>query len=196
MLYTFLHNSVGTDGSNVVPENLIILWKLNEAWPQKKNYCGHFITALKAFKTERELNHCLMTLKVFNPEKRRHLCLKAFNTGKGLQRLLRTLNIFKTEKELHHFLETLKGLNFEKWLRQILVTRKICQNSYCTVLCWWTATSQGRLSYHIYDKRTSPASIFTLSDKWYIRQMKLFNSMNCRVSSTPDKLYGSLHPPH
>ena len=161
----------------------------------KKNYYSHFITALKAFKTERELHHCLMTLKVLNSEKRRHHCLKVFNTGKGLRHLLRTPKIFNTEKELHHFRETLKGFNFEKWLRQILVTRKICQNSYRTVLCWWTAASQGRLWYHIYDKRTSPASIFRLSDKWYVRQMKLFNFMNYRVSSTPDKLHGSLHPP-
>ena len=36
---------------------------------EKKNYYGHFLTALKAFKTERELHHCLTTLKVFNSEK-------------------------------------------------------------------------------------------------------------------------------
>ena len=35
----------------------------------KKNYYGHFLTALKAFKTERELHHCLANLKVFNSEK-------------------------------------------------------------------------------------------------------------------------------
>ena len=29
-------NSVGTDRENVVPGNLIIIWKLNEAWPLKK----------------------------------------------------------------------------------------------------------------------------------------------------------------
>ena len=62
-------NSVGTDRENVVPGNLIIIWKLNEAWPLKKNYYGHFLTALKAFKTKRELHHCLTTLKVFNSEK-------------------------------------------------------------------------------------------------------------------------------
>ena len=161
----------------------------------KKNYYDHFLTALKAFKTERELHHCFTTLKVFNPEKRRHHCLEVFNIEKGLHHLLRTLKVFNIEKELHHFLETLKGFNFEKWLRQILITRKVYQNSYYTVLCWWTAASQGRLSYHIYDKRASPAPIFSLSDKWYVRQMKLFNFMNCRVSWTPDKLHGSLHPP-
>ena len=160
----------------------------------KKNYYDHFLTALNVFKTERELHHCLTTLKDFNPEKRRHHCLKFFNTNKGLHHSLRTLKVFNIEKELHLFIEALKGFNFEKWLRQILITRKVYQNSYCTVLCWSTAAFQGRLSY-IYDKRTSPAPIFRLSDKWYVRQMKLFNFMNCRVSWTSDKLHGSLHPP-
>ena len=36
---------------------------------------------------------------------------------------------------------------------------------------------------------------FRLSDKWYVRQMKLFKFMNCRTSWTPDKLRGSLPPP-
>ena len=109
----------------------------------KKNYYGHFLTALKAFKTERELHHCLTTLKVFNSEK-------------GLHHLFRTLKVFNIEKELHHFLETLKGFNFEKWVRHILITRKVYQNS-CSVECWWTAASEVRLSYHIYDQRTSTA---------------------------------------
>ena len=29
---------------------------------------------------------------------------------------------------------------------------------------------------------------------WYVRQMKVFKFMNCRVSWMPDKLHGSLHP--
>ena len=60
---------MGTDRENVVPGNLIIIWKLNEAWPLKKNSYGHFLTALKAFKTQRELHHCLTALKGFNFEK-------------------------------------------------------------------------------------------------------------------------------
>ena len=155
-------------------------------------------TALRLLKfliLKKGLRCFLTTLKVFNPEKRHHHCLKVFNTEKGLHHFLRTLKVFNIEKELHHFLETLKGFNFEKWLRQILITRKVYQNSYCTVLCWWTAASQGRVSYHIYDKRTSPAAIFRLSDKSYVKQMKLFNFMNCRVIWTPEKLHGSLHPP-
>ena len=31
-----------------------------------------------------------------------------------------------------------------------------------------------------------------LSDKWYVRQMKLFKFMNCQASWTQDKLHGSL----
>ena len=30
------------------------------------------------------------------------------------------------------------------------------------------------------------------SDKWYIRQMKVLNSMNCRASDMSDKLHGLL----
>ena len=37
--------------------------------------------------------------------------------------------------------------------------------------------------------------IFILSDMWYVRQMELFNFMNCWASWTPDELHGSLHPP-
>ena len=81
-------NSVGTDRENVVPGNLIIIWKLNEAWPLKKNSYGHFLTALKALKTQREVHHCLTALKVFNTEKRHHHCLKVFNTEKGLHDFL------------------------------------------------------------------------------------------------------------
>ena len=35
----------------------------------KKNYYGHILTTIKAFKTERELHHSLTTLNVFNSEK-------------------------------------------------------------------------------------------------------------------------------
>ena len=143
-------NSVGTDRENIVPGNLIIILKLNEAWPLKKNSYSDFRTALKAFKTQRKLHHCLTALKVFNTEKRHHHCLKVFNTVKGLHYFRRTLKVFNIAKGLHHLLETLRGFNFKKWLRHILITRKIYQNSY-SVECWWTATSEGRLSYHIYD---------------------------------------------
>ena len=30
--------------------------------------------------------------------------------------------------------------------------------------------------------------IFRLPDKWHVRQMKLFNFMNCRANETSDKL--------
>ena len=43
----------------------------------KKNDYGHFLTALKAFETERELHHCFVTPKVFNPEKR-HIIVSKF----------------------------------------------------------------------------------------------------------------------
>ena len=64
---------MGTDRENVVPGNLIIIWKLNEGWPLTKNSYGHFLTAHKAFKTQRELHHGLAALKVFNTEKKTSL---------------------------------------------------------------------------------------------------------------------------
>ena len=42
----------------------------------------HFLTAHKAFKTQKELHHCLTTLRVFNTEKEHHRCLNVFNTEK------------------------------------------------------------------------------------------------------------------
>ena len=59
-------------------------------------------------------------------------------------------------KGLDHFLRTLKVLNIEKGLHHIFTTLKSSQNGY-TVECSWTATSEGRLSHHIYDYWTTPA---------------------------------------
>ena len=147
------------------------MWKLNEAWPLKKNYYSHFPTALKAFKTEIELHHCLTTPKVFNSEKRFHQYRKVFNTEKRLHHLLKTRKVFNIEKELHYFLETLKSFNFEQCLRQILITRKVYQNSY-SALSWWTAASQGRLSYHIL---------------FMINELHLPRFLGCQTSGTSDK---------
>ena len=81
-------NSVGTDRGNTVPENLNIIWKLNEAWPQLlkllklkknsitalqllrflilKNGLRHFLTTFKVTNADIALHHILMTLKVFS----------------------------------------------------------------------------------------------------------------------------------
>ena len=52
---------MGTDRENLVPGNLIIIWKLNEAWLLKKNSYGHFLTDLKVFKTQREFQHSYLS---------------------------------------------------------------------------------------------------------------------------------------
>ena len=119
---------------------------------------SHFLTALKVFKTQRELHHCLTALKVSNTEKDsvaflqflllHHYCLKVFNTKKGLHHFLRALKVFDIEKGLHHFLETFKGFDFEKWLRHILITRKVYQNSYSFFLSGFSFT-------HIHDPQDS-----------------------------------------
>ena len=54
---------MGTDRENVVPGNLIIIWKLNEAWPLKKNSYGLFLTALKVFKTQKDSTTTLRLFK-------------------------------------------------------------------------------------------------------------------------------------
>ena len=117
------------------------------------NFKENSTTALGLLKfliLKKGLRCFLTTLKVLNPEKRHPHCLKVFNTEKGLHHFFRTLNISNIENGLHHFLEILKGFNFEKWVLHIFITRKVYQNSY-SVECWWIATSEGRLSYHIYD---------------------------------------------
>ena len=58
---------MGSDRENLVPGNLCIIWQLNKAWPLKG--LGHFFTALKAFKTQKEFHQCPTTFKVFNTEK-------------------------------------------------------------------------------------------------------------------------------
>ena len=152
-------NSVGTDRENV-PGNLmkrdhwkrtltVTFWRLLKFLKLKENST----TALRLLKfliLEKGLHCFLATLKVFNPEKRQHHCFKVFNTERVFHHFLRTLKVPNIEKGIYHFLETLKSFNFEKWLRHILVTQKVYQNSY-SVKCWWTAASEGRLSYHIYD---------------------------------------------
>ena len=125
----------------------------------------HFLTTFKVINVLKELHHFLTTLKVFHIEKRHPHCLKAFNTKKGLHHFLLTLKAFNTETMLHHFLTALKSFNIEKGLHHFLQIFKISilkmtppssyvsksfSNSY-SVECWWTAFSEGRLSYNIYD---------------------------------------------
>ena len=125
----------------------VTFWRLLKFLKLKENSTAA-LRLLKLLIQKKGLHCSLTTLKVFNPEKRHHHCLKVFNTKKGLHHFLRTLKVSNIEKGLHHFLETLKGFNFEKWLRHVLITRKVYQNS-CSVECWWTAASEGRLSYHL-----------------------------------------------
>ena len=75
---------MGTDRENIAPGNLCIIWKLNEAWPLKKDsvtFLGllkllkikkNSITALRLLKfltLKKDLRHFLTTFKVINAEK-------------------------------------------------------------------------------------------------------------------------------
>ena len=127
----------------------VTFWRLLQFLKLKENST----TALRLLKfliLKKGLRCFFTTRKVFNPGKRHHYCLKVFNTEKGLHHFLRTPKGSNNEKGLHPFLETVKDFNFEKWLRHILITRRVYQNSY-SVECWWTAPSEGRVSYHIYN---------------------------------------------
>ena len=149
---------MGTGRENVVPRNLIVIWKLNETWPLKKNSYGHFLTALKVFKNQRELHHCLTALNAFNTK-----------IGTPLLLILKkdtitVLTFLIPKKDSITFLGLLKFLTLRKGsitsLRvlkililkndSVTITRTVYQNSY-SVECWWTAVSEGRLSYHIYN---------------------------------------------
>ena len=127
---------MGTCRENVVSGNLIIIWKLNEAWPLKKNSYGHkenSTTALRLLKfliLKKGLRCFLTTLKVFNPEKDTITVLGFLIQKKDSITFLGLLKFLILMKGIHHFLETRKGFNFEKWLRHILITRKVYPNSY------------------------------------------------------------------
>ena len=137
---------MGTDRQNVVPGNLYIIWKLNEAWLLKRTRSPSYGSPLPAYSVssttslrllkfwilKNRLRHFPNTLKAFNTEKGHYHCLKVFNMRKELHHYFRTLKVFTIEERLHHFLETLK----------------VFQNSY-SVECWWTATSEGRLVRYI-----------------------------------------------
>ena len=92
--------------------------------PLKKNSHGHFLTAVKAFKTQRELHHCLAALKVFNPEKDTITVLKFLIPKKDSITFLRLVKLLTLRKGSITSLRLLKVL--------------ILKN-------------EGRLSYHIYD---------------------------------------------
>ena len=128
---------MGTERKNIVPGNLCIIWKLNEAWPLKKDSVIflRFLNLLKHKKNFILEKDTITVLEFLIPKK---------------------VKFFSIEKGLHHFLETHKNFNFEKWLCHILMTLKVFQSSF-SVEWWWTAASEGRLLYHIYDERTWPA---------------------------------------
>ena len=84
-------NSVGTDRENVVPGNLCIIWKLNEAWPLKKDSVT-FLRLLKLLKVKKNSTTALR-LQVLNTEKGHHHCLKVFNTKKDSITSLRLLKL-------------------------------------------------------------------------------------------------------
>ena len=58
------------------------------------------------------------------------------------------------------------------------------QNTFPSEHLWTAASVKGNLNIFV---KNVPCTI-----KFYVRQIKMFNSMNCWASSTSDKLYGLL----
>ena len=76
----------------------------------KKNFCDHILTALKAFKTERELQHSLATPKIFNSEKDAITVLKCLIPKKDFITCLGLLKFLTLRKSSITSLRLLKVL--------------------------------------------------------------------------------------
>ena len=148
---------------------MIIIWKLNEAWPLKKNYYGHFLTALKAFKTERELHHCLTTLKVFNSEKDAITVLKFLIPTKDFVICLGLLKVLTLRKSFITFLRLLKVLILNNDSVKFLYRVKFIKIAILYYACEQPLL---KVAYHI---------IFV------INQLHLLWFLSCQTSGTSDK---------
>ena len=88
--------------SNVVPGNLYIIWKLNEAWPLKKELKKNFITTLRLLKfliLKKGLHHFLKILTVFNSDKEHHRCLKVLIPKKDSNTIVELLKFLPLKKD-------------------------------------------------------------------------------------------------
>ena len=85
-------------------------------------------------------------LKVFSTEKGHHHCHKVFNIKKGLHHVLTTPKVLILKRDSITSLRLLKVLILT-WLHHIVM--KVFQSNYARE-CWWTVTSKGCSSYHIY----------------------------------------------
>ena len=134
---------MGTDRENVVPANLIIIWKFNEAWPLKKNSYGHPPPPspqrlLKLLKLKENTTTALRLLKFLILNKETITALKFLITKKDSITFLGLLK----------FLTLRKGSITSLRLLKVLILKN---DSVYSVEYWWTAASEGRLSYIIYD---------------------------------------------
>ena len=123
---------MGTDREHIVPGSLGIIWKLNEA-------C-HWIR--KAFKTQKELHHCITTLKVLNTKKRTLLLMLKKNPITFL-RLIKFLILKKDTINVLKFLIPKQDSVTFLWLLKLLIlitslrplTVLILKNGSISFLC-------------------------------------------------------------
>ena len=103
-------NSVGTERKNIVPGNLCIIWKLNEAWPLKKD-SAIFLRLLKLLKLKKSSTTALRLLKFLILKKGLHHFLtthfftKLVEIGGGRQiREIMAKRPFTTKKSFWHII--------------------------------------------------------------------------------------------
>ena len=145
---------MGIDRENVVPGNLCIIWKLNEAWPLEKNCvtCLPLLKLLKLKKTppllhdlkfsilKRGLCHFLMTLKFLIPKKDSitFLGLSEFLTlEKDSITSLRLLNVLVLKNDSITFLRHLEFFKIailvnSRWWRSLIISYLWLTNIICS----------------------------------------------------------------
>ena len=112
-------DSVETDRENIVPGNLCIIWKLNEAWSLKKDSVT-FLRLLKLLKLKKDSIAALRLLKF--------LILKKASVT--FLQFLKLLMLKKDSITVLKFLIPKKNFTTFFWLLKILILKKAVWISY------------------------------------------------------------------
>ena len=121
-------NLVGTDRENIVPGNLCITWKVNEAWPLKKDS----VTFLRLLKLLMLKKNSITFLRLFNfliSKEDTITVLKVFNTVKNSVTYLWLLKSLILKKGCITFLRFLKFFILKKdsttslWPLKVLILK-------------------------------------------------------------------------
>ena len=135
---------------------------------EKRNYCGHILTAFKAFKTETELHHCVATLKVFDSEKNAITVLKFLIPKKDFIPCLGLLKLLTLRKSFITSLRLLKVLILNNDSVKFLSLVKFTK---IAILYYASEQPLLKVAYHIF----------------MINELHLLQLLSCQTSGTSDK---------